>query len=255
MLAAALLAAPSLSRAQPQKPNTPEPTMPQAPVAAAPPPAGAPDIGTLEAILAPVPSLPDLPRGATPPTAVIGVLSVTDAMRKSTAGQHAQQVLGERQRKFDVDARREQAVLQATQQELVRQRSRLPPAQLQARVRAPQQRAASAQRRFAERGRVLQDANQYVEGQIQQALIPVIRQVAESRGVTLLLHRSQVAHGLLGLDLTDAIVERLNKVLPDVTIPPDGAEPPLVARAVRPPDAPSPSVPPPRPVRAGSPHR
>lgn len=95
-----------------------------------------------------------------------------------------------------------------------------------------QQRAASAQSRLGRRGRVLKEVDQYVSGILQQTLAAVIKQVAESRGVNLVLTHGGVALNTAALDLTEQVTEQLNKVLPEVAIPPDGVSP-LVAQAGR----------------------
>ncbi len=56
-----------------------------------------------------------------------------------------------------------------------------------------QDRITNAQKSFRDRNRIIQEAAQYALGQIERTLIAVIRQVAESRGMNLVLHRAQVA--------------------------------------------------------------
>ena len=53
------------------------------------------------------------------------------------------------------------------------------------------------------------------------ALIAVIRQVAQSRGMNLVLHRAQVALNMNAFDISDEVTKELNIVLPAVTVPPD----------------------------------
>jgi hypothetical protein len=72
-------------------------------------------------------------------------------------------------------------------------------------------------------------------------LIAVIREVAESRGMNLVLHRAQVALNVNEFDITQAVVDQLNKVLPTVVLPPDGVS----AAAFAPAQAAAPSAAPP----------
>jgi hypothetical protein len=58
-------------------------------------------------------------------------------------------------------------------------------------------------------------------GQIERTLIAVIRQVAQSRGMNLVLHRAQVALNMNAFDISDEVTKELNIVLPAVTVPPD----------------------------------
>jgi Skp family chaperone for outer membrane proteins len=173
----------------------------------------------------PVPELPALPKGAAPPVATMGVIDVPDVMRASTAAQQIDRVIGERRQKVSEDAQKEQASWRDIQQTLANQRSTMSPDQIRAKERELQERITSAQRQFRERNRVIQEAAQVSLNQIQAVLIGVIRQVAESRGMNLVLHRQQVALNVNEFDITAAVAAQLNRLLPSVTIPPDGVAP------------------------------
>ncbi len=181
--------------------------------------------------LPPAPSLPPINKGATPPAAVIGVLGVPEIMRACTAAQEIEKVIGERRQKLNEDAQKEQAAWRDLQQKLVNERSTLSADQIRARERELQERITNAQRQFRDRNRVIQEAAQFALAQIERTLIAVIRQVADSRGMNLVLHRNQVVLNVNEFDLTDAATAQLNKVLPSVTIPADGVEPPTIPLA------------------------
>jgi Skp family chaperone for outer membrane proteins len=169
--------------------------------------------------------LPPLPKTAPPPTAVIGVLGVPDVMRASTAAQAVQKVIGGRRDKLAADYQKEQQVWRDMQQALVDQRGTLSQAQLEAREKALQDRVAKETKEFRARNRVIQEAGQFCLAQIERVLVAVIRQVSESRGMNLVLHRQQVALNVAEFDITDQVTAQLNTLLPSVTIPPDGEEP------------------------------
>ena len=181
--------------------------------------------------LPPIPQLPALARGPTPPAAVIGVLGVPEVMRASTAAQQVEKILGARRDKLNQDAQKEQAAWRDLQQSLANERAKLSAEQIRAREHELQERITNAQRQFRERNKIIQDAAQYALAQIERTLIAVIRQVSESRGMNLVLHRAQVALNVNEFDITLQVTEQLNKLLPSVNIPPDGQEPPLVANA------------------------
>lgn len=181
--------------------------------------------------LPPVPDLPSLPRGSTPPAAVIGVLGIPDIMRQSSAAQQIEKVVGERREKLNEDAQKEQAAWRDMQQSLANQRATLSADQIRGKERELQDRITGAQKTFRDRNRVIQEAGQYGLAQIERMLIAVIRQVSESRGMNLVLHRAQVALNVNEFDITDAVVGQLNKVLPSVVLPPDGVSPATFAPA------------------------
>lgn len=192
----------------------PAPAAPQGEATNEPPPPPVP--------LPPVPTLPDLPKGKAPPTAVIGVLGVPDVMRASTAAQAVEKVIGERREKLAADAQKEQSTWRDMQQTLANDRGKLSADQVRTRERELQERVTKAQKTFRDRNRVIQEAAQYGLAQIERTLIAVIRQVAESRGMNVVLHRQQVALNVNEFDITDEVTEQINKVLPAVQVPPDG---------------------------------
>ncbi len=199
---------------------------PQADLDTPPPPPAPSD-------LPPPPDLPPLAKGEAPPAAVIGVLGVPEVMRASIAGQAVEKAIGERRTKLNEDAQKEQSVWRDMQQSLANDRAKLSPEQIRARERDLQERITTAQRTFRERNRIIQEAAQYALAQIERTLVSVIRQVAESRGMNLVLHRSQVALNVNPLDITDAVTQELNKVLTSVVIPPDGVSPSAMIAAMK----------------------
>jgi Skp family chaperone for outer membrane proteins len=208
---------PAARVASPAPPREPTVPPPPAPVTA---PGPLPDLTKLPEL--PVPTVPALAKGAAPPVAVVGVLGVPEVMRASGAAQQVQKVIGARRDKLNQDAQTEQAAWRDLQQALVNDRARLTPAVTRARERALQERITNAQKTFRDRNTIIQEAAQVALGQIERTLIAVIRQVAESRGMNLVLHRAQIALNVNAFDITQQVADQLNKVLPAVQIPPDG---------------------------------
>lgn len=224
--------------------------MPLAPPVAAAPEAPPRPISQFQ--FPPDPVLPPIPKGVAPPAAVIGVLGVPEVMRACTAAQEIERVIGQRRQKLNDDAQKEQTAWRDLQQQLVSQRGNLTPDQIRAKERELQERITNAQRQFRDRNRVIQEAAQYSLAQIERTLIGIIRQVADSRGMNLVLHRNQVALNINEFDLTEAVATQLNKVLPSVTIPADGQEPPTIplAQAGTPSQAAAPTAAPAAPAAA-----
>jgi Skp family chaperone for outer membrane proteins len=171
------------------------------------------------------PKIPPVPKGPPTPAAIIGVLSIPDVLRVSTAYQQADKVLTDRHKKLDDDAQREQVTLRNMGQTLANQRAKLSPEQIRQKERELQDRIANSRREFGERNQVIQEAGQYVMAQINRTLEEVAQQVALSRGVNMMLNRAQVLGTTNDFDLTPEVAQVLNKVLPAVVIPPDGVSP------------------------------
>ena len=175
--------------------------------------------------LPPVPDLPALDRGTPPPGAVIGVLGVPDIMRASSAAQQVEKTIGERREKLNEDAQKEQTAWRDLQQGLANQRAGLSADQIRTKERELQERITNSQRVLRDRNRFIQESAQVGLAQIERTLIGVIRQVAESRGMNLVLRREQVALNINEFDITEQVVEQMNKVMPGVMLPPDGVSP------------------------------
>jgi len=192
------------------------------------PPQGQPqqqELPPLQVQLPPVPDLPALPKGTPPPAVVVGVLGVPDIMRSASAAQQVEKAITERREKLNADAQKEQASWRDLQQALGAQRANLSPDQIRTKERELQERITTSQKQLRDRNRFIQESAQVGLAQIERMLISVIRQVSESRGMNLVLRREQVALNVNEFDITEAVVAQLNKVLPSVTLPPDGVSP------------------------------
>ena len=210
----------------------------------------------LQVELPPAPAVPSLPRAPSPPAIVAGLISVPDIMRASTAAQEIERVIGERRRKLNEDAQKEQASWRDFQQQVGAQRGNVTQDQLRIKERDLQERITTAQRKFRDRNRVIQEALQYSLAQIERTLAGVLQQVAASHGMNMVLHRAQVALNTPEFDVSQEVVDQLNRILPAVVIPPDGVSPaqmhPVAAAPVPAPAAPAPAAAaaPPAPVPA-----
>jgi Skp family chaperone for outer membrane proteins len=173
----------------------------------------------------PVPSLPALPKANPPPAVVIGVLGVPDVMRQSNAAQIIQRVIGARKEKLRADVDRDQAAWRELERSLQADAPKLTPDQGRAREQALRNRVNNDRRQLQERNKIIAEAGQVALNQIESTLLAVIKQVAESRGMNVVLHRSQVALNMPEFDITDQVVAQLNRLLPTVQIPAENIDP------------------------------
>jgi Skp family chaperone for outer membrane proteins len=126
------------------------------------------------------------------------------------------------------------------------QRTQLTPDQIRSRERELQDRITDSQRIFRNRGQAIEQAAQQSLMQIEEALAGVVRQVAASRSVNIVVPRPLVIMNDPGFDLTEEVAQQFNRALRQVTIPPesDGANPPA-----------APAQPTPRPAAQPQPRR
>ncbi len=212
-------------------PRAPAPEA-RAPIAAPPPgseimplvePPG--QLPPLQVQLPPMPEIPSIPKGSPTPAAIVGILSVPDILRVSSAYQMADKELSARRNRVNEDGQKEQNALRELGQNFANERAKLTPEQIRAREKEYAERVNESRRKFSERARIIQESGQYVMAQIERVIEIVAQQVAASRGVNLVLNRGQVLGTTADFDLTPQVADVLNKVLPTVVIPPDGISP------------------------------
>ena len=159
-------------------------------------------------------------RGCHTARAVIGVLGVPEIMRAATASQQVEKVIGERRAKLNEDAQKEQTAVARSAAAACR------PARHAVAGPGPHQGAgaAGADHQCAEelpRPQPHHPGDGAILAEPDRADLDRRHpQVAESRGMNLVLHRAQVALNINEFDITDQVTQQMNKVMPSVTIPP-----------------------------------
>jgi Skp family chaperone for outer membrane proteins len=185
--------------------------------------AGPPDPGA--------PRLPPLQRSEPPPPAIIGVVGLPEVFEASVAARGVRQTVQERLARLNEEAQKEQAAWRDAQQQLASQRTSLTPEQLRDRERELQERITNGQRVLRERNAQIQQSGQRALAEVERVALYVIGQVAEARGLNLVLNRGALILAIDELDITRAVVEQLNRALPAVQVEGDAAPAPAAAAA------------------------
>ncbi|CAK7191882.1 hypothetical protein COMNV_00062 [Commensalibacter sp. Nvir] len=181
--------------------------------------------------LPPIPTPAPIAKSNPPPQVMVGVISVPDVMRQSTAAREAEKTLVSRRDSLQQDVQREQKSWRAEQQQVQAKAKSMTADQIQMRERKLQIRVLSAQKDFRNRSRIIQEAAQVAFGQIERELVQIIQKVAFSKNMNLVLHREQVALSVNELDITDEVSKELNKNLPSVFIPAANVDPEELAKS------------------------
>jgi len=164
--------------------------------------------------------------GQRPPAPVIAMVDIPEVQRLSAAFNQVREEIERRRARLNDELQREQGRWREEQQALAAARATLPPETLRDRERQLQDRISDAQRIFRDRSRAIDAAAQVGLQQIEQALGAVIRQVASSRGVNMVLPRPLVIYNEPGFDITDEVSAQMNRVLRTVNLPAEGETPP-----------------------------
>jgi len=209
---------PGQGQAQPQGQRPAQPAQPQRPAQ-------------------PAQAVAPLPPGTPPPAAVIGVVDVPEIQRVSTAFNQVRQEIERRRAKLNEDVQSEQQRWREEQQRFGIERGGLSPEQLRTRERALQDQITEGQRIFRDRARDLEQLAQQALREIEQALAIVIRQVAASRSINLVLPRPLIIFNEPAFDMTEDVAVQLNRMISAVNLPPD----PSAAPPPRPTTTPAPA--------------
>ncbi len=183
------------------------------------------------------PRLPPLDRSPPPPPAVIGVIGVQEVFEASVAVRQVRQAIQERLQRLNDDAAREQNAWREAQQQLAALRGQLTPEQMREREQELQERISSTQRMLRERNAAIQAAGQKALAEIERVMLFVIRQVAEARGLTMVIQRQAIVLAVEQHDISEAVANQLNRALTSVPIDPEPELPGLSVAPSRPPPA------------------
>ncbi len=115
--------------------------------------------------------------------------------------------------------------LNREQEELNRQRSVIAPEAFEERVRAFTQKQQVARQEIQEKTQQRQVALQQAQLEIQRVLRPIVKDVMEKHGATLVLDKNIVQHHIAGLDVTTEVVEQLDANLPSFKVTLPGQQP------------------------------
>ncbi|MCA3313514.1 MAG: OmpH family outer membrane protein [Roseomonas sp.] len=189
----------------------------------------------------PAQAIAPLPPSTPPPAAVIGVVDVPEIQRVSTAFNQVRQEIERRRTKLNEDVQGEQQRWREEQQRLGNERGGLSPEQLRTRERTLQDQITDSQRILRDRARDLEQLAQQALREIEQALAIVIRQVAASRNINLVLPRPLIIYNEPAFDMTEDVAVQLNRMITAVNLPPDPSAAPPPRPTATP--APAPAAP------------
>lgn len=189
-----------------------------------------------------------VPPGTPPPTAVIGIVDIPEIQRVSTAFNQVREEIERRRTRLNDDLQREQNGWREAQQALASQRTQLGADQIRSRERELQDRITDSQRIFRNRSQAIEQAAQQSLMQIEEALALIVRQVAASRNINIVLPRPLVIMNDPAFDMTEDVAQQFNRALRQVTVPPDsdGSAPPAPPAGARAPQPSAPAASPPR---------
>lgn len=149
---------------------------------------------------------------------VIGTLDWQEIQTQSKAGKSLVTTLQQRAKSINADVSKKEQAIRAKRQQLEQQRASLQPADYEAKLSALEKEFAALRQDATSKRKDLEKARNAGFEQILKVLDGVIRDVADKRGLTLILHRSAVVLGADAWDITEEVKKALDAKLPSVKI-------------------------------------
>ncbi|HEY9554321.1 OmpH family outer membrane protein [Allosphingosinicella sp.] len=156
--------------------------------------------------------------------AVIAVVDVEQVMAQCTACVAARTQLQQQLQQAEGRAQQLSQPLeteaQSIQQALAALGGKQPDAALTQRIQALQTKQNSARQELGGRQRTLQSTEAHVNQQIAARLGPIINQVMQTRGATVVLNKGNTLAASASIDVTNDVLAQLNQQLPSVSVTP-----------------------------------
>lgn len=161
--------------------------------------------------------------GATPAFAqakptVIAFVDVPRVLKDSAAAKSARDQLTKQQQAYEAEIKSQEDKLRAEDQEIQKQRSVLSPDALQKRAREFQTKVEAARQQFERRRTQLAFAQDDAMRQMQPVFQKICGDVAKEVGASVVLDSSRVLVSASSLNITDQVLQRLDKQLPSLKL-------------------------------------
>ena len=139
-------------------------------------------------------------------------------MREAKASKAVQEQIEKRREAYQAQVSSEEKRLRQAEQDLAQQRAVLAPDAYQQKVRDFQAQVADVQRKVQMRKRELDETFAAAMNELRGALVSVVAELAEQRGIKLVLFKSQIVIAEKSLDVSEETLQRLNQRLPTIKI-------------------------------------
>jgi outer membrane protein len=149
---------------------------------------------------------------------VVGTLDVPELLTQSKAGKSLAKALQDRSKAINAEIGKKEQSLRAKRQQLEQTRSSLQPADYEAKLAGLEKEFAALRKDATAKRKEIEKAQNSGLEQIRKALDGVIRDVADKRGLTLIINRSAVVLGADAWDITSEVKKALDTKLPAVKI-------------------------------------
>jgi Skp family chaperone for outer membrane proteins len=163
---------------------------------------------------------PSVEAGAqeTLPAAVVGIIDYQKILRDSKAASSIRDQVETRRKAYQEEIGKQEQDLRAQDQALVKQRTVLSPDAFGAKRREFEKQVAEVQKNVQARRRQLDEVTAVALGEVREAIIQVVSQLAEAKGFNVVVPSSTVLVFSPRIDITQDVLQLLDQRLPDVKV-------------------------------------
>lgn len=156
----------------------------------------------------------------------IAVIDVQRVLQESAAAKSVQKQIEDQRVKFQAEIAKEEAELRQTEQELSKARGTVKPDVYADREQKLRQRFLVVERHVQSRRKALDQGFTDSLNVVRKKILDIVNDMATSRGLSLIVVKQQALWNDKKMEITDEVLERVNKELKDVpvTIAPEKEE-------------------------------
>jgi len=147
---------------------------------------------------------------------VIAILDMERILRDSKAAATLREEIDKQRELHQTTLREQENALRTADQELARQRAVLSAEAFAAKRKELQEQANGLQQGFVSRQKEMEKLFGGGIRQVRQALAEVVKEIADERGISLILLKATIVLASRELDITDEALQRLDERLPSV---------------------------------------
>lgn len=148
----------------------------------------------------------------------VAILGVQEILQQASAGQAVQAEIRKRDQALKQEVEKRENALLAADQQLGQQRATLSAEEFASKRNEIRQQLNEVRKYAQSQKAAIVEVAQRGEARIRQALIEVVKEIAQERGITMVLNRAQVVMFPDQLDITQEALEKLNARLPSVDL-------------------------------------
>ncbi len=145
---------------------------------------------------------------------VIGILDGDAVLKMSETGKSLRQQYDQKDKAFQADAAKQEDTLRAQMQNLQSQRASLQPQDYEAKQQGIRQQADKLRKDLVAKRKALNQAAEKARSILIQNAQKALQEVAQQKGLTLVIDKSATHLSAPGWDITNEVLQRLNKALP-----------------------------------------